>query len=60
MITTDASDHYHDNQDCSAFHAGRRGSKAHGYQLHDVRNVSASEAEAEGKTACPTCLEGAQ
>jgi hypothetical protein len=55
-ITTDASDYYHRNVQCEAFQAGRRGSEAAGYRSHDVRKVTAEQAEQESKTPCTTCL----
>ena len=56
-ITTDASDHYHHDETCEAFQAGRRGSEAHGYRIHEVRDVTAEQAVAERKTPCPACVE---
>jgi hypothetical protein len=53
-ITTDASDYYHASEDCSAFQAGRRGSEAAGYQLHEIRRVTAELAA--GMKPCQACL----
>lgn len=57
VITTDASDRYHASEDCAAFQAGRQGSEAHGYTLHEIRTLPAADAEAEGKTPCPACVQ---
>ncbi|MBB5782626.1 hypothetical protein [Nonomuraea jabiensis] len=58
-ITTDASDCYHSSEECEAFKAGRRGSDAAGYRLHEIRRVTAEQAEGQRKTACPVCAERA-
>ncbi|WP_101791003.1 hypothetical protein [Nonomuraea indica] len=56
VITTTASDCYHASEDCPAWKAGRQGSEAHGYTLHEIRRLTVADAEAAKKKPCPTCV----
>ncbi|GAA2460382.1 hypothetical protein [Streptomyces macrosporus] len=58
VITTSGSDRYHAREDCDWYQAGRRGSEAQGYRLHEPTWTSVAEAEAAGRTACGNCVTG--
>jgi hypothetical protein len=57
VITTRGSDRYHSSEECPMFLAGRHGSESQGNRLHNVLRMPAADAQADGWTPCPGCVD---
>ncbi|MGW2706965.1 hypothetical protein [Streptomyces sp. NPDC001340] len=52
---TAEGDRYHAQEDCRALTSGQQGSEVQGFEVRPVEQISESDAQLRGRTACLIC-----